>query len=266
VATGRLHLRAHREVIVKVDSGALSYALGLDESDSLVSIVGGGGKSALLFALGDCLPGRVLLTTTTRIFAAQIQRAVSWCQVDEPGYAAALDEGPSGLLIVGGVEGEKAVGVEAALPGKWLSRETVQHVIVEADGSRMRPTKAPAEHEPVIADGSTHVVVVVGIDALSAPIAETCHRPERVGALLGLAPSARLTPNSLAQLLCHEAGGLKNVPIDARLIVLINKVESASQQARADELAARVLSEARVERVVSGAVEGPQPKVFRCYR
>lgn len=251
---------------MKVDSGALPYALGLDESDSLVSIVGGGGKSALLFALGESLAGRVLLTTTTRIFAAQIERAVASCEVDEPGYAAALDEGPSGLLIVGGVEGEKAIGVEAALPGSWLSRDTVQHVIVEADGSRMRPTKAPAEHEPVIADGSTHVVVVVGIDALGAPIAEVCHRPERVGALLGLAQSGCLTPDSLARLLCHEAGGLKNAPIGARLIVLINKVESASEQALADELAARVLSYARVERVVSGAFEGPQPDTFLRYR
>ena len=34
---------------------------------SLVSLVGGGGKTTLLFALGRQLPARTLLTTTTRM-------------------------------------------------------------------------------------------------------------------------------------------------------------------------------------------------------
>ena len=41
-------------------------ALGIDGSSGLVAIVGGGGKSSLMFALAECLPGRVVLTTTTR--------------------------------------------------------------------------------------------------------------------------------------------------------------------------------------------------------
>ena len=49
-------------------------ALGLSAKGELVSIVGGGGKSALLFALADA-PARWVLTTTTRMFAAQISLA-----------------------------------------------------------------------------------------------------------------------------------------------------------------------------------------------
>ena len=41
----------------------VTQALGLDHAPGLVAIVGGGGKSSLLFALGNALPGRVVLTT-----------------------------------------------------------------------------------------------------------------------------------------------------------------------------------------------------------
>ena len=39
----------------------------------IVAIVGGGGKTSLMFALANALPGRVVTTTTTRIFASQIK-------------------------------------------------------------------------------------------------------------------------------------------------------------------------------------------------
>ena len=54
-------------------------ALGLERGPGLVSIVGGGGKSSLLFALARELPGRIVMTTTTRIFAAQMKRADEVC-------------------------------------------------------------------------------------------------------------------------------------------------------------------------------------------
>ena len=59
-----------------VDAGPVSVLagrLGLGAHEH-VAIVGGGGKSSLLFALGRELPGRVVMTTTTRIFAAQTQQ------------------------------------------------------------------------------------------------------------------------------------------------------------------------------------------------
>ena len=46
----------------------LVAALGLSDTSGVVSIVGGGGKSSLMFALAEALPGRVVMTTTTRIF------------------------------------------------------------------------------------------------------------------------------------------------------------------------------------------------------
>lgn len=42
-------------------------------------------------------------------------------------------------------------------------------VLVEADGSRRLPVKAPAVYEPVIPPGTDLVVGVIGLDALAVP-------------------------------------------------------------------------------------------------
>jgi molybdenum cofactor cytidylyltransferase len=230
-------------------------ALGLDAPPGLVSIVGGGGKSSLMFALGSLLPGRVVMTTTTRIFAAQTTLAPSSCSLGDPGWRDRIAASAEPILLIGYVEGDRAVGVPPELPGELIASREVDWVIVEADGSRMRPVKAPAEHEPVIPAMTTLLVVVAGIDALAGPIEDVAHRPERVARIIGRRPDERLTPESLATLLVSEDGGLKSAPASARRIVLLNKIESAMDSALADEVATAVLARKRVERVVAGALQ-----------
>jgi molybdenum cofactor cytidylyltransferase len=236
-----------------VGSTGLVEALGLD-SRELVSIVGGGGKSSLMFALGRSLAGRVVMTTTTRIFAAQMSLAPEVCRLDDPGWCERLDAFSSSLLVVGSVAGEHALGVPRELPAEMLERPGVDWVVVEADGSRMLPVKAPAAHEPVVPEETGLLVPVAGIDALSAPIGEVAHRPERVGAITGLAPHETLTPAALATLLTSREGGLKDLPGRARAIVLLNKVESPAQREAAREVARWALREPRVERVAIGGL------------
>jgi molybdenum cofactor cytidylyltransferase len=209
-----------------------------------------------MFALGRSLPGRVVMTTTTRIFAAQMSQAAQVCILADEDWGEWLDAFDSSLLVVGGAEGDRALGVPAELPTEMLARPGVDWVVVEADGSRMLPVKAPAAHEPVIPDETGLLVPVVGIDALSGPIREVAHRPERVSTITGLAPEETLTPEALAALLTSSQGGLKDAPQAARVAVLINKVESHSQLEAARRVARCVLREPRVERVAIGALRG----------
>ena len=234
-------------------------ALGLDRPPAIVSIVGGGGKSSLMFALARSLPGRVVMTTTTRIFAAQMRYAEEACTLAEENWQRRLDAGGSNRLVVGRVEGDRAVGVPPELAAEMIGHPGISWVVVEADGSRMRPTKAPASHEPVIPEQTGLLVVVVGIEALAAPIGEVAHRPERVSAITGLGADDTLTPEALATLLTSAEGGLKAVPPDARVAVLINKVESDAQRVSARQIADGVLRSPRVERVAIGALQGANP-------
>jgi molybdenum cofactor cytidylyltransferase len=209
-----------------------------------------------MFALGRGLPGRVVMTTTTRIFAAQMSRVAEVCTLAEENWWERLYEFDSSLLVVGGVEGDRATGVPPELPAEMLACSGVDWVVIEADGSRMLPVKAPAAHEPVVPNETSLLVVVVGVDALSGPIREVSHRPERVSTITGLTPEETLTPEALATLLTSSQGGLKDAPQAARVAMLINKVESASQLEAARRVARCVLREPRVERVAIGALQG----------
>ena len=83
--------------------------------------------------------------------------------------------------------------------------------------------------------------------------------PERVAGLTGLRTSDRLTPETLAQLICHPVGGLKAVPASARVVPLLNKVESRERQAVARLTGRLLLRNDRVDRVVLGALGTTEP-------
>lgn len=160
--------------------------------------------------------------------------------------------------MVGGTAGDKAVGVPPELPGAWLARPDVDFVLVEADGSRMRPIKAPAAHEPVIPAASTLVVPVVGIDALDGRFLDVTHRPEIANELLSVV-GERLSVGDVARLIAHPQGGLKGVPDGARVVPFINKVETAAQLSAARQIAHQLLHTPRIERVIIGAAKTEQP-------
>jgi molybdenum cofactor cytidylyltransferase len=238
---------------------SLVEAFGLDRPGQLVAIAGGGGKSSLMFALAGQLPGQVVMTTTTRLFASQMKAAPAALIASRPDVSQWPEltdclARHGRCLVIGPIRGEKATGVAVDLPGRLLARSDVDYVLVEADGSRMRPVKAPAGHEPVIPPETSLVVPAAGIDALDGPIEAVAHRPQLVAALTGLGEKDRLAPQSLARLLTDPAGGLKAAPDRARVIPFLNKVEREDQWTAARRTAQHILECRRVERVVLGAL------------
>lgn len=252
--------------------GTLREALGL-RADDVVALVGGGGKTTAMFRLAREVVGAggtAIATTTTRIFAAQIALApahVPAADATRERIDAALAAHGHVLVIGATVPGTgKAEGVSlelfAALRA-WFPRACLLN---EADGSRMRPFKAPAPHEPVIPEATTLVVPVVGADVLGRPLdVEHVHRPELVAALTGARPGAPVTPEVVARVLAHPEGGRKSVPPGARVVALINKVDALADCDPARETAARLLREPGIDAVVLAAVRR-DPPVLEVYR
>jgi molybdenum cofactor cytidylyltransferase len=159
---------------------------------------------------------------------------------------------------------DHAAGKALAVPLEWISRFKAlpgePTVLIEADGARMRPFKAPAEHEPVIPAETTLVVPVVGAEVFGQTLDdEHVHRAARVAELAGWAMGAPITPELVARIITHLSGGLKGVPDGARVIALINKTELAATRGPAREAAVRLLQNDRLEAAVLGHVRRGAP-------
>ncbi len=233
----------------------LAQAFQIGKEGELVAFTGGGGKSSLMIALAQQLPGKVLLTTTTRMFADQIDAAcailpATACTYPDLSLLDDRERPTEKTIIVGPLQADKVTGIPLDLPQRLLARPDIDIVLVEADGSKMLPIKAPAAHEPALPLGVNLVVPVVGIDALHQPIKEAAHRPELVSRLLGKDEGDSLTKVDIATLVSHEEAGLKEVPAKVRVVAVINKVETSAQLADAQRIARLVLQQSRIQHVV----------------
>jgi molybdenum cofactor cytidylyltransferase len=242
---------------------SLSQAFDLTSisSPQLVAFTGAGGKTSLMVALAESLPGTLVITTTTRMAREQINFAAQ-------SLPAAVSRYPSisciactriSIIIGPDVEEDKVAGVGLEVPAQLLAQPDVAFVLVEADGARMLPLKAPAAHEPAVPPQSDLVIPVAGIDSLNRPIAAVAHRPELVAELLGKQVDDLLEALDIGTILKHPLGGLKNVPPGARVIPAINKVENAGQLEAARRAAQAMLEEERIQQVVITAVERLNP-------
>ena len=135
-----------------------------DGKKHTIALVGGGGKTTLMYFLGDTYAKQnipTLITTTTHIRMPEDGSYVTT-------MAAACRRWDAQRYAVVGVPDQ--AGKLKALPGTELHayRKRAKQILVEADGAKMRPCKVPAEHEPVIPKECDIVIAVAGLDVFAA--------------------------------------------------------------------------------------------------
>jgi molybdenum cofactor cytidylyltransferase len=226
----------------------LAAALRLSSSGKIrIAFVGAGGKTTAMFQLA-CELAPCLVTASTHLGAWQASAAdrhFTWCEGDPlPDIEPWLS---SGVTLVTGAFETGTDRLQGLSPSQLEKIEALAGyhdlpVLVEADGARQRPLKAPAEYEPVIPSFTEQVIVLAGLSALGKPITpEWVHRPERFSALARLEPGAAITPEALVSVLCHADGGLKRIPPQARRVVLLHQADTPVLQAAGQELALQLL-------------------------
>jgi probable selenium-dependent hydroxylase accessory protein YqeC len=245
---------------------SLIDALGLGPREH-VALVGGGGKTTLMFALAEELRRngkRVITSTTTKVWhreALQYEKIVlvgdglQWRDKTREGL------GREGTVFVGRsiLDSGKVEGISPSLADDVYHDSEIHYLVVEADGSAGHPVKAPAEHEPVIPSSVTMVVAMMGLEAMGARLDEaTAFRVEQVKNVTGLHPGDILTPGALAKVFLHPAGLFKGTPEDARRIVFLNKADLIRDERNALELADILLADPlrKVGRVILGSLRG----------
>jgi probable selenium-dependent hydroxylase accessory protein YqeC len=231
----------------------LYSALGVGSGD-IAAFAGAGGKSGAIVRIADELRVagmRVLVVPTTKMFVDEAERIgplVTAGELEElrAQAEAALD---GNRAVVAGnalISKERIGGVE---PG-WVPdlAKLADVVLVEADGSRRRPLKGTADHEPLLPDGVTLVVAVGNVQALGMPVnEENVHRPELFSELTGVGIGHSITPDAMALALAR--GSLGKVPEGVRCAALLTGVEPGQLMSDAS-IVARELWNLGVQNVV----------------
>ena len=241
----------------------LHLALGISSGDA-VAFVGAGGKSSAILTIADELTEAgmtVLVAPTTKMFlkeAEKIGPLLTSEDLDELRTKAreTLSGGVSGVVVGSGLLSKNRVGgVEPA----WISAlaSLADVVLVEADGSRRRPIKGTAEHEPVLPDSATLVVAVGNIGAFGMPVDEEhVHRPEIFSKLTGIGLGQSITARAFALALAQ--GSLDGIPENARAAALITGVEPGQSMSNAS-VVTRELWRMGVKKVVLTSLPDESP-------
>lgn len=242
----------------------ISEALGLKRRE-IISFVGGGGKTTLMFRLAEELPlkYKVVITTTTHIFLPPPDKFPTVLlgkgepvEKDLAGYFL------SGLKPVVGSKllednNKKLKGITTEQLS--LMQNYADFFLVEADGSKGRPLKGHLDYEPVIAGPTTVLVVVIGADVLGKSLdSRYVHRPEIVSELTGREMGSEVDPEMIAKLITHSEGILRDSPLSARVVPFINKVDCLEDLSEGYRLGRLLLGE-KIRKVLLGSAIGTSP-------
>lgn len=180
------------------------------EKYPVIAVVGGGGKTSLIYRLNEelqALGKKVIISTTTHMAYDPMLPLVKSTDLEqvsemlkEHGFAAVADiEETSG----------KMCAIEETALKKLVPLCDV--MLIEADGAKRKPLKVPADWEPAIPDFADVVVSVIGLDCLGKPICETAHRAEYTSSFLEKNLEAPVTAEDIEKIAISVHGLYKNV-------------------------------------------------------
>jgi molybdenum cofactor cytidylyltransferase len=220
-------------------------------SSPCIALMGAGGKTTAMFQLAKSLSRGegaqpVIVTATSHLGLWQTSLADTHIITETPARLEELEHGWKGvILITGEVDGERTKPINHDLLN-WLHQFCGYHAIpllIESDGSREKPLKGWAEHEPPIPSFVELVVHMVGLRGLGMPlIDEHVHRAEIFSELSKLSLGEAITVDALKRVLIHPAGGKKNIPIGARNVVVLNQADTPELQSVAQGLSQSLIA------------------------
>lgn len=219
-----------------------------------ISIVGGGGKTHLAFWLASLfkLHGhRVCITTTTKMYLPDDARLDHIVALDNDHTAFntrqlaqrlwqenPLDHAPAITFLYKSIlpassadEADKVQGLTYKQLDSYRQAGLFTVFIVEADGAKQLPIKAPSRHEPCIVTDSDVVIGVTGAEAiLSSAQPDRIHRWSEFATITQCEPQAVIDQSVLQRLITNPDGMFKGSPPNARRIWVINKCDLSPNQ------------------------------------
>jgi len=233
----------------------------LDKKE-MICFVGAGGKTSAMFHLAKELKQlgkKVLVTTTTSIFFPK-KEEYDFPIINPRDDFKDVFVNENGSIIVMGKECTK----ERKLKGfdkSWLDQlfmnSDFDYILVEGDGSRRKPIKAPASYEPVIPSLTACTIGVVGLDSVGKSISqETVHRVQAFCDIVGQGEGSIIDEESIIRLVSHENGLFKGTPRSSRKYLLLNKADDEETKKISKKIALSSLSDEKsdIEGIIAASV------------
>ncbi len=239
---------------------------------STISVVGAGGKTSTIYRMAQSLGKRVIVTTTTHISVDQVNRYPFHTTYNSDQDLENITKNfQSGIVCVAGPssDGHRM----SSITGKKLDslKELVYHedgiLLIEADGSKMLPLKAPAEYEPQIPDWCERVIVCVGMSGIGSELSDqTVHRAELFSKLSEMKVGEKVTPESVARVLTHPQGGRKGIPSGSQVSLILNQADGPTEQANAMRIV-KLLKKEDFNQVLITSLDAQfdEPRVYARY-
>jgi probable selenium-dependent hydroxylase accessory protein YqeC len=195
-----------------------------------ICVSGAGGKSSFLNLMACSYGGQAILTTTTHLGKEQSSLAETHVilEPDDQVSKMLLNAGKSVLVTAGkNHEGRWCALTDQQLEDlHYLCRSTNRLLIVEADGSRGLPIKAPAQQEPVIPAFADMWVYVLGLSAIGKPLNDQiAHRPELIAQITNTGLGETIVLKTLIELFISLRAGLKAAPPGSKRIAILNQLD-----------------------------------------
>ncbi len=210
------------------------------KNKDIISIVGAGGKTTMMFKIAGELRGfnKVLVTTTTKIYIP-LEDKYDFICTDSECLHEYIDMKENGIYILGsGVNSENKI---LGLSCKQIE-ELAPHfdyILIEADGAKEKSLKGWNEFEPVIYGKTTKTIGIIDIQSVGMVINEEhVHRSEIFREIAGASQGETVKLQHLCNLILHPRGLFKGA--EGQRILYINKVESPNDMIVAKSLVKQV--------------------------
>lgn len=224
---------------------------------SVISIVGAGGKTSLMFNLSEELRpyNKVLSTTTTKIYTPDKKSYDFMCIGKERCYIYDHFK-QNGVYVYG-----KFINNDNKLIGfskKFLDEkfEYFDYSILEADGSNKKPIKGWRDNEPVICKNTNKTIGVLDITCINKIINNlNVHRVPYFLKITNGKLGEKISIPMISSLVTHPLGLFKDSL--GEKILFINKVENQHNIFLSYELIKYILSVSNyfIDKIVIGSLK-----------
>ncbi|WP_160317258.1 selenium cofactor biosynthesis protein YqeC [Oxobacter pfennigii] len=198
----------------------------------VVSFVGAGGKTSLIKLLAEELKSekaRTVITTTTYMYA---EKSV----IADGSYdrlfllLKSLPESIFPIMAGKEINNEgKLKGVSCDFIDRLNNSGHFTYILSECDGSKKKPFKAFAIHEPVVPECTSIYIAVAGLDCLNKPLNDdNVHRPKIICDIAERKMEELIDEDIYVSVFTHSEGLFRASRKGFKNITVLNKADTPS--------------------------------------